>query len=300
MSCSICPIFLLRGRCCLQKAWFLPRNLALKQLTRFFQPWLIQDAILTLTPKPPPCRNYWNQVAACRSLAIALNTCKDNTQELFLLFDLQLWIDKGCFACREEVCCSVGALAAILESRVSSYTQSRSVSSSFLDFSEHPTLTGYHDSTLRCPDQQKHFSFPIKTQIFFFQSLQWFMVRPKPTKSNGVLQSKFCIFTCPKDWHLWTLEWVFKTLRSFRLAHCFLINSKRAFYLLVSQQCITGTAKKHVRLGVQNSVKITFCLFVWKPLQSENFSFSVSLSKITHEHSKIVRFSTSYEHKEWG
>ena len=64
----------------------------------------------------------------------------------------------------------------------------------------------------------------------------------------------------------WTFEWVFKTSYFFRLALCFLINSKLAFSLHVSQRCLTGTAKKMFDLERRTVQKITFCLFVWKPL----------------------------------
>ena len=42
----------------------------------------------------------------------------------------------------------------------------------------------------------------------------------------------------------WTLEWVFKTSQFFRLALYFLINSKLAFSLHVSERCLTGNCKK--------------------------------------------------------
>ena len=44
----------------------------------------------------------------------------------------------------------------------------------------------------------------------------------------------------------WTLEWVLKTSQFFRLALYFLINSKLAFSLHVSERCLTGTAKKNL------------------------------------------------------
>ena len=58
--------------------------------------------------------------------------------------------------------------------------------------------------------------------------------------------------------------------------------------------------QKKFNLERRTVQKITFCLYVWKRLLPENFSFSVLFSKVTHEHSKKIRFSTSYEHKEWG
>ena len=62
----------------------------------------------------------------------------------------------------------------------------------------------------------------------------------------------------------------------------------------------SGNCKRTFDLEWRTVQKITFCLYVWKPVQPENFSFSVPFSIITHEHSKKVRFSTSYEHKEGG
>ena len=44
----------------------------------------------------------------------------------------------------------------------------------------------------------------------------------------------------------------------------------------------------------------TFCFYDGKPILPEHFSFSVPFSIITHEHSKTIRFSTSYEYKEFG
>ena len=63
----------------------------------------------------------------------------------------------------------------------------------------------------------------------------------------------------------WTVEWVFKTSHFFRLALYFLINSKLAFSLHVSQRCLAGTAKSF-ELERRTVQKITFCLFVRKPL----------------------------------
>ena len=44
------------------------------------------------------------------------------------------------------------------------------------------------------------FHFPWKRKFSFF-SLQSGSGWGQNTKNNGVLQGKFCIFTCPKDWH---------------------------------------------------------------------------------------------------
>ena len=48
--------------------------------------------------------------------------------------------------------------------------------------------------------------------------------------------------------------------------------------------------QKKVWFRAKNSAKNNFCLYVWKPVLPENFSFSVPFSKITHEHSKKIRF----------
>ena len=58
--------------------------------------------------------------------------------------------------------------------------------------------------------------------------------------------------------------------------------------------------KKMFELERRTVQKITFCLYDWKPIYPEFFSFSVPFSIITHEHQKNIRFSTSYEYKEWG
>ena len=64
----------------------------------------------------------------------------------------------------------------------------------------------------------------------------------------------------------------------------------------------SGNCKKNQTFDSERRTvqKITFCLFIRKPLEPENFSFSIPFSKITHEHLKINHFSTSYEHKDWG
>ena len=143
----------------------------------------------------------------------------------------------------------------------------------------------------------------MKTQIFFFQSLELFRVRPN-TKNNGVLQGKFCIFTCPKDWHF---SWKMNTRISvqnvtFRLPGSLFFNQQEvAFYLIVSQRYLAGTAKKTLDLERRTvQKKTTFCFSDWKPNYPEHFSFSVPFSIITHEHSKKIHFSTSYEYKELG
>ena len=62
----------------------------------------------------------------------------------------------------------------------------------------------------------------------------------------------------------------------------------------------SGNCKKTFDLERRTVQKITFCLHDWKPIWPEHFSSSVPFSIITHELSKKIRFSTSYEHKEWG
>ena len=79
----------------------------------------------------------------------------------------------------------------------------------------------------------------------------------------------------------------------------FLINSQLAFSWHVSQRCLAGTTKKTFDLERITVQKITFGLYVWKPLKPEIFSLSVPFSKITHEHSKNIRFSPSHE-PQWG
>ena len=60
----------------------------------------------------------------------------------------------------------------------------------------------------------------------------------------------------------WTLEWVFKPSHFVCLALYFLINSKVAFCLIVSQRYLAGTAKKKVGFRAQNSAKSNL-LLLW-------------------------------------
>ena len=198
----------------------------------------------------------------------------------------------------------------------------------------------------------------MKTQIFFFQSLEWFRVRQN-TKNNGVLQGKFCIFTCPKDWHFswkmnirmsltkhsqtpaslflawrfdlypkvflkgyerrskvllvsvsalsefspsvmpFKLEWVIKTSHFALLALYFLITSKLAFSLIASQRCPARTAK-NVWVRAQNSAKNNFLPLWLETYLAWIFLFLRSFLNNYPWTSEKIRFSTSYEYKEWG
>ena len=80
-----------------------------------------------------------------------------------------------------------------------------------------------------------------------------------------------------------------KTSHFVLLALYFLITSKLAFSLIASQRCLARTAK-NVWVWAQNSAKITFCLYDWKPIKPELFSFSAPFSIITHEHQKKFVF----------
>ena len=97
----------------------------------------------------------------------------------------------------------------------------------------------------------------------------------------------------------WTLEWMFKTSLCARPALYFLINSKLAFLCMILNDA-KRELQKNVWFRVENSAKNNFLPLCLKPVQPENFSFSVPFSIITHEHSKKIRFSTSSKHKEWG
>ena len=76
----------------------------------------------------------------------------------------------------------------------------------------------------------------------------------------------------------WTLEWVFKTSQFFRLALYFLIKSKLAFSLHVSERCLTGTAKKFW-FRAQNSVKNNFLLLRLETSLAWKNSLSLFLSQ---------------------
>ena len=101
------------------------------------------------------------------------------------------------------------------------------------------------------------------------------------TQKNGVLQGNFCIFTCPKDWHFsWkmNIRMRVENLTIFPLAIYFLINSKLAFSLHVSERCQTGTAKKNW-FRAQNSLKNNFLLLRLETSLAWKFLFLCSSLK---------------------
>ena len=98
--------------------------------------------------------------------------------------------------------------------------------------------------------------------------------------------------------HEGPLEWVFKASHFFRLALYFFNQQQTCFFFACFSTLPNGNCKKNIWFGAQNSVKNNFLLLCLETSLAWNFSVSVPLSKITHEHSKKNRFSTSYEHNE--
>ena len=118
-----------------------------------------------------------------------------------------------------------------------------------------------------------------------------------------MLHDKFFIFTCPKDWHhslKMNIRMSVQNITFLSPASLFFKSTANLLFLYMFLNYAKRELQKTFALELRTAQKITFCLFVSKPLQPENFSSSVLLSKITHEHSKKIRFLTSYGHKEWG
>ena len=132
---------------------------------------------------------------------------------------------------------------------------------------------------LRCPET---LFISHENANFLFQSLGWFKVRPN-TKHNGVLQGKFCILPALKIGTFrgkWTLEWAFKTSLFARLALYFFNQQLTCFFFACFSTMPSGDCKRTFDFEWRTVQKITFCLYVWKPVQPENFSFSVPFSII--------------------
>ena len=98
-------------------------------------------------------------------------------------------------------------------------------------------------SSLRCPET---LFISHEHANFLFSVFRVVQGEAKTSKIMGCCRAIFAFLHALKIGTFrgkWTLEWVFKTSQFFRLALYFLINSKLAFSLYVSERCLKGTAK---------------------------------------------------------
>ena len=121
---------------------------------------------------------------------------------------------------------------------------------------------------LRCPETL----FISHENANFLFSVFWMVQSEAKTPKIMGVAGQILHFTCPEDWHFpWkmNIRMSVKTSPFVRLALYFLINSKLAFSVHVSQRCQAGTAKKFW-IRVANSAKnnfLPFCLetcLAWK------------------------------------
>ena len=154
-----------------------------------------------------------------------------------------LWVGEGRFERRSS---SARARARRLRSATGSINSGRHIlESRCAERCANDAFSTSFRATLRCPET---LFISHENANFLFSVFRVVQGEAKNTKNNGVFQGKFCIFTCPKDWHF---SWKMNTRRSvqnvtFRLPGSlfFVINGKLAFYLIVSQRYLAVTAKK--------------------------------------------------------
>ena len=141
-------------------------------------------------------------------------------------------------------CCQVPVFASIsteIRSVFRSTETERSNSQSWKiknEFTQAPAIV------LRCPET---LFISHEHENFLFSVFKVVQGEAKTPKIMGCCRAFFAFLHALKIGTFrgkWTLEWGFKTSQFFRLALYFLINSKLAFSLHVSERCITGTAKK--------------------------------------------------------
>ena len=123
------------------------------------------------------------------------------------------------------------------------------------------------------------------------------------TKNNGVLQGKFCIFTCPKDWHLsWKMN-IRVSVQNLTILSpgSLLFNQQQTRFFFVCFSTMPNGNCKKFWFRAQNSVKNNFLLLCLETSLAGKFLFLCSsLKNHPWMFEKKIRFSTSCEHNELG
>ena len=112
-------------------------------------------------------------------------------------------------------------------------------------------------------------SFPMKTQLFFFQSLGWFRGEAKTPKIIGCCRAIFAFLPALKMGTFlgkWTLEWVFIISLFVQLALYFLNQQQTCFFFDCFLTMPNRNCKDMFDLERWTVQKITFCLSGWKPI----------------------------------
>ena len=113
------------------------------------------------------------------------------------------------------------------------------------------------------------YSFPWTCKFFFFSVFRVVQGEAKTPKIMGCCRAILAFLHALKVGTFrgkWTLQWVFKPSHFFRLAlYFFLIKSKLAFLCMFLNDA-WWELQKNIKFRAQDSVKNSFCLFVWKPL----------------------------------
>ena len=153
-----------------------------------------------------------------------------------------------------------------------------------------------HSRGLRCPET---IFISHENTNFIFSVFRMVEGEAKTSKIMGCCKATFAFLPALKIGTFrkkWTWEWVFKTSLFVHLAlyyYFFFLSRVNLLFLCMFLNDAKRELQKNVDLEWRTVQKVTFCLYVWKPVSPEIFSFSVLFSIITHERLHKICFSTS-------